>query len=76
MWPLWLEWTRTCAGVFDLGKFELLKEEIDTLQGVSFEILLFQMAVAFYWWHFDPKLVEPKCVWEVAVFVLKVDFFK
>ena len=44
------------------------------LQGVSFEILLFQMAVALNWWGSDPKLVKPKCVWE-AVFCDKSKFF-
>ena len=32
------------------------------IQGVSFEILQFQMAVAQKWCIFDPMLVKPKCV--------------
>ena len=48
----------------------------DFLQGVSFEIFWFQMAVELNWWCSDPKLVKPKCVWEVAVFYSKSNFFK
>ena len=47
----------------------------NVLQGVSFEILLFQMAVALNWWDSDPKLVKPKCVWEAVVFCAKSNFF-
>ena len=46
------------------------------VQGVVFEILLLQMAVAHYWWSSDSKLAKPKCVWEVAVFYAKRIFFK
>jgi len=38
------------------------------VQGVSFEILQFQMARAQKWWIFDLMLVKPKCVWEAVVF--------
>ena len=42
---------------------------ITHIQGVSFEKWKFQMAVvALKWWIFDPMLVMPKCVWEVADF--------
>ena len=40
------------------------------IQGVSFEILGFQMAVAQKWWIFDPMLVKPKCVWEGVVYII------
>ena len=46
------------------------------LQGVSFEILLFQMAVAQKWYIFDPMLVKPKLVWEAVVFCVRRKFFK
>ena len=46
------------------------------LQGVSFEILRFEMTVALNWWGSDPKLVKPKSVWEVAVFCAKSNFFQ
>ena len=39
------------------------------VQGVSFEILEFQKAVALKWCIFDPGLVKPKCVWEVEVYL-------
>ena len=43
--------------------FEILFHEKKwVVQGVSFEILLFQMAVALNWWDSDPELVKPKCV--------------
>ena len=38
------------------------------IQGVSFEILQFQMAVAQKLCIFDLMLVKPKCVWEAVVF--------
>ena len=39
------------------------------IQGVPFTIYPKEMAVALKWCIFDPMLVKPKCVWEVADFL-------
>ena len=42
---------------------QILGTQIDnSIQGVSFEILGFQTAVAQKWYIFDPMLLKPKCV--------------
>ena len=40
----------------------------EVVQGVSLEILVFQMVVVQKLCIFDPMLVKPKCVWELAVY--------
>ena len=37
------------------------------LQGISFEILQYQIAVTQKQFIFEPVLVKPKCVWEAGV---------
>ena len=45
------------------------------LQGVSFEILGFQMAVVLKLCIIDPMLVKPKIVWETVAFSIFENLF-
>ena len=53
----------TCTAVFQI-------------QGDPNRNFLFQMALFLKWYIFEPRLVKPKWVWEVAVFCVKSKFFE
>ena len=46
------------------------------LQGDPNRNFLFQIAPLLNWYIFDPMLVKPKCVWQVAVFFSVSWFFQ
>ena len=46
------------------------------VQGDPNRNFLFQMALFLKWYIFEPWLVKPKWVWEVAVFCVKIKFFE
>ena len=46
------------------------------IQGDPNRIFLFQIAPLLNWYIFDPMLVKPKCVWQVAVFFSVSWFFQ
>ena len=46
------------------------------IQGDPNRNFLFQMAIFQKWYIFDPRLVNPKWVWRVAVFCVKNKFYE
>ena len=67
--PNWKFWFGSLVLCFTCNQFSAMKtcKKLFALQGVSFEILLFQMAVIQKLCIFDPMLLKPKCVWEAVV---------
>ena len=73
-----------CSAYFKNRKFLYWKsfDELDACcnhsnnKGVFHLLIGQEMAVALKWCIFDPKLVKPKCVWEIYIFVGRISFLK
>ena len=60
----------------DSNYWELWKHIKEFIQGDPNQNLLFQLALSLNVGILDPKLVKPKCVWEVEVLCGKIQFLE